>query len=277
MKKFKLSTSLASMLAVSVLSAPILSIHEASAMFSSPEFLATLQAKAAARASKSATLGSTASSSSVSTTPPPPMDDNDIPTPPPMDKGSLSSLGSGKPNTTALLAEIANFGKGKLKSAKAPVLGNPVKSPLTKKSSSTNHGLSGYQEEQNIIKKIISLANKAEIEAPVVDPAERAKLAQEKVELEKRLKDIEIQITDKRKVIIDAVEEVSKIALAKGKSSSDVEKYKKLMLTKGNDLKTSEVTTISVVSGVQGASLTQKKSRSLDGDNYRIGIRKTSC
>ncbi len=110
MKKFKLSTSFVSILAISALSGSILSIHEASA--------------------------------------------------------------SGM-DLAALLAARANMKKsGMGRGGSAPKFTPKVNVETT------------YPAEVAMVKRIIDLANRAEIETPVVDPTERAKLAQEKQLLE---------------------------------------------------------------------------------------------
>ncbi|HJK85411.1 MAG TPA: autotransporter outer membrane beta-barrel domain-containing protein [Candidatus Megaira endosymbiont of Stentor roeselii] len=248
MKKFKLSTSFVSILAISALSGPILSIQEASAMFGTAQFKAIVEARAAARAAAAAGVP-----------PPPPPGGLLLPPPPP------GGPNEGKPGMGGVLAELAKFKKGKLRKVNAQVPDNPVKptgTPSLKGAvkNSGNHDLSGYSQELELIKRLQALANKAVVETPVVDPVQREKLAQEKVTLENRARDIETQITEKRKVIKEAVDQVANIALAKRKSDSSIETYKSLMLKKGIDFSRAESVSVGEISGVQGALPWQRKA-----------------
>lgn len=92
-----------------------------------------------------------------------------------------------------------------------------------------------YPAEVAMVKRIIDLANRAEIETPVVDPAERAKLASEKLVLESRNKAVDQEITNQRLLMQNAIEQVAPKALVAGVPLHKVNQYKQIAL-KGNDL-----------------------------------------
>ena len=187
MKKFKLSTSLASILAISALSGPILSIHEASA--SGMDLAALLAARAN------------------------------------MKKTGMGGGGSAPKFTPKVNVETT------------------------------------YPAEVAMVKRIIDLANRAEIETPVVDPAERAKLASEKLVLESRNKAVDQEITNQRLLMQNAIEQVAQKALVAGVPPHKVDQYKQIAL-KGNDLTPADRATIAPVVTVKGTSLDQKAAQS---------------
>lgn len=187
MKKFKLSTSLASILAISALSGPILSIHEASA--SGMDLSAILRARAGMK---------------------------------------KTGMGGG---------------------SSAPKFTPKVNVETT------------YPAEVAMVKRIIDLANRAEIETPVVDPTERAKLASEKLVLESRNKAVDQEITNQRLLMQNAIEQVAQKALVAGVPPHKVDQYKQIAL-KGNDLTPADRATIAPVVTVKGTSLDQKAAQS---------------
>ena len=142
MKKFKLSTSFVSMLAISALSGSILSIHEASA--------------------------------------------------------------SGM-DLAALLAARANMKR----------TGMGVGSSALKFKPKVNVETT-YPAEVAMVKRIIDLANRAEIETPVVDPIEREKLVQEKQSLENRSRVVGQEIIIQNQAMVQAIEQVAQKALTAG-------------------------------------------------------------
>lgn len=187
MKKFKLSTSLVSILAISALSGPILSIYEASA--AGIDLSAILRARAGMK---------------------------------------KTGMGGG---------------------SSAPKFTPKVNVETT------------YPAEVAMVKRIIDLANRAEIETPVVDPAERAKLASEKLVLESRNKVVDQEITNQRLLMQTAIEQVAQKALAAGVPAHKVDQYKQIAL-KGNDLSKADSATIAPVVTVKGTSLDQKAAQS---------------
>lgn len=186
MKKFKLSTYLASILSISALSGPILSIHEASA--SGMDLSAILRARAGMK---------------------------------------KTGMGGG---------------------SSAPKFTPKVDVETT------------YPAEVAMVKRIVDLANKAEIETPVTDPAERAKLAQEKQLLENKNRVVEQKITNQRQEMQDAIERVAQKALAAGIPGHKVDQYKQIAL-KGNDLSSSDRATIAPVVTVKGTTGDQRAAQ----------------
>ncbi|MBU6183969.1 MAG: autotransporter outer membrane beta-barrel domain-containing protein [Rickettsiales bacterium] len=118
-----------------------------------------------------------------------------------------------------------------------------------------------YPAEVAMVKRIIDLANRAEIETPVVDPAERAKLAQEKQLLENRSRAVGQEIVIQNQAMVQAIEQVAQKALTAGIPAHKVDQYKKIAL-KGNDLSSADRATISSVTTVKGTSADQKKAQS---------------
>lgn len=118
-----------------------------------------------------------------------------------------------------------------------------------------------YAAEVVMVKRIIDLANRAEIETPVVDPTERAKLASEKLVLESRNKAVDQEITNQRLLMQNAIEQVAQKALVAGVPPHKVDQYKQIAL-KGNDLTPADRATIAPVVTVKGSSLDQKAAQS---------------
>lgn len=83
-----------------------------------------------------------------------------------------------------------------------------------------------YAAEVAIVKRIMDLANKAEIKTPVVDPTERAKLASEKLVLKSRNKAVNQEMTNQRLLIQNAIEQVAQKALVAGVPPYKVDQYK---------------------------------------------------
>jgi len=186
MKKFKLSTYLASILSILALSGPILSIHEASA--SGMDLSAILRARAGMK---------------------------------------KTGMGGG---------------------SSAPKFTPKVDVETT------------YPAEVAMVKRIVDLANKAEIETPVTDPAERAKLAQEKQLLENRSRAVGQEIVIQNQAMVQAIEQVAQKALTAGIPAHKVDQYKKIAL-KGNDLSSADRATISSVVTVKGTTGDQRAAQ----------------
>ncbi len=277
MKKFKISTSLVSILAISLLSAPILSIPSAEAM--SPAVLQELREKMAAK--KAAKKAAAALASAPSAPPPPPP-------PPSVPSSSARSTATVARDNNAMFAELARKAaarKARLASS-APVVRSTFAKPSslprqsvvaptmfkfskesifspTNKYGAKHTALSeNYPKAIDTIERIHALASKVEAVTLVTDPVEKAKLLQKKLALEAQATVLKEQVSTTKKEMQKALDEVvqkARSAPAKDKiTTQKLDDYKKLIIKFG-DLSRIERTKVDFMSSVTGVSRVDEK------------------